>query len=364
MKKKITITLVSMLIAVILGIIPSNVKAKTTLTTPLYFGIQEFRSGTTPENLAYAIHNPLANGPTQESIVGTKIWQIVKYDNATTDRYNTGNYYCVRSGVGFSDTNKKAVYNITYDLKTEKQALINSGNSVLQKIATNGYYDHLLALTDIMYLKGISTPEEKAALLDAARIYAENYKYAITDSDIEAVQQAAIWYFTNHDDALFEKLFNNLGTNKTSWLNYRTLAMSQDGEQYRSLSDYNKETNSFGGKAGEGKDRQEQAVLLYNYLINKATDNVTKGITNSRVKVTLYANATEENTQPIISIEKTPEEVKEFDLALRKYITKIDNNLLTGRDSRVPDIDLTSLNNGTTAKYKHRKDPRIVKMEV
>ena len=35
----------------------------------------------------------------------------------------TGNYYCVRAGVGFSDINKRAEYTITYDLKTEQAAL-------------------------------------------------------------------------------------------------------------------------------------------------------------------------------------------------------------------------------------------------
>ena len=119
--KKLTLAIVFIIIAAIFMVIPNTVKAATTLTTPLYFGIQEFRSGTTPENIAYAINNPLDNGSTTDSIVGTKIWQIVKYNNSQgTGNYTTGNYYCVRAGVGFSDTSKIATYNISYDLKTEK----------------------------------------------------------------------------------------------------------------------------------------------------------------------------------------------------------------------------------------------------
>jgi len=63
-----------------------------------------------------------------------------------------------------------------------------------------------------------------------------------------------------------------------------------------------------------------------------------------------------------ISVELKPE-VKEFDLALRKYITKVERD---GKEvnvsSRVPDIDLGNLKNGTatTATYKHKKDPVIV----
>ena len=59
----------------------------------------------------------------------------------------------------------------------------------------------------------------------------------------------------------------------------------------------------------------------------------------------------------IITNTHNPEKI--FDLALRKYITKINNNELTtlGLASRTPNISETTLQNGTTATYKHRKDP-------
>lgn len=362
-KKRMTLLIVSIVFAIILMAIPNKASAATTLTTPLYFGVNEFRSGTTPENMGYAINNPYDNGSTTDSIVGTKIWQIVKYNSSTDTNYTTGNYYCIRSGVGFSDTNKKAEYNISYDFKTEKDAIAASGNTVLQSIVNNGYYNNLLALTDLLYLNGVSTEAEKAALLEAAGIYEQNYTAHITDSDIEAVQQAAIWYYSNHDDELFERVYNNLGENKTSWLFYRTLQMSQEGKGYTSLSDYNMDFNDDGEKVGDGQQRQEQAVLLYNYLINTANANAVSyenGTANSRTKITLYANATEQNTQPIILIERLPEEVKEFDLALRKYITKVNGTSLTGSNSRVPNIDESTLESGTTATYKHKKDPIVV----
>ena len=363
-KKKITLIIASIIFAVILMVIPNKVGAATTLTTPLYFGIQEFRNGTIPENMAYAIYNPYDNGSTTESIVGTKIWQIVKYNSNTDSNFNTGNYYCVRAGVGFSDTNKRAEYNISYDFKTEKSAIEASGNAVLQSIVNNGYYNNLLALTDLLYLNGVSTDAERTALLEAAGIYEQDYTAHLTDSDIEAVQQAAIWYYSNHDDELFERVYNNLGEDKTSWLFYRTLQMSQEDIKYTSLSDYNKTFNDEGENIGEGKDRQEQAVLLYNYLINTANTNAVayeNGTANSRTKITLYANATEQNTQPIILIERLPEEVKEFDLALRKYITKVDGVVLTGNDSRIPSVDESTIKTTETATYKHKKDPVTVK---
>lgn len=362
-KKKITLTIMSIVIAILVMIIPNIAKASTTLTTPLYFGINEFRDGTTPDKMGYAIFNPYANGATEDSIVGTKIWQIVKYDSKTSNNMITGNYYCVRAGVGFSDINKRAEYTITYDLKTEKDKIEKSGNTVLNKIVTNGQYNNLLALTDLVYLKGVSTDSEKTALLNAAGIHAEDYDNLITNSDIEAVQQAAFWYYTNHDDSLFDKLYNQFGEDKTSWLFYRTEEMAQQDSPYTSLSDYDMHFNqTTGKKVGAGIDRQEQAVLLYNYLITKANENAAgyaNGTTHSNTKVTLYANPTVQNTQPIILIERTLD-TREFDLALRKYITKVNGKDLTGAASRVPNIDKSTLTSGTTATYKHKKDPVVV----
>ncbi len=362
-KKKITLTIMSIVIAILVMIIPNIAKASTTLTTPLYFGINEFRDGTIPDKMGYAIFNPYANGATEDSIVGTKIWQIVKYDSKTSNNMITGNYYCVRAGVGFSDINKRAEYTITYDLKTEKDKIEKSGNTVLNKIVTNGQYNNLLALTDLVYLKGVSTDSEKTALLNAAGIHAEDYDNLITNSDIEAVQQAAFWYYTNHDDSLFDKLYNQFGEDKTSWLFYRTEEMAQQDSPYTSLGDYDLHFDSTTQKqVGAGKDRQEQAVLLYNYLITKANENAAgyaNGTTHSNTKVTLYANPTVQNTQPIILIERTPD-TREFDLALRKYITKVNGKDLTGAASRVPNIDKSTLTSGTTATYKHKKDPVVV----
>ena len=88
-KKKITLVLAIIMFAIIFMVIPNRASAATTITTPLYFGIQEFRTGTTPENMAYAINNPYDNGATTESIVGAKLWQIVKYNSKTDSNYTS-----------------------------------------------------------------------------------------------------------------------------------------------------------------------------------------------------------------------------------------------------------------------------------
>ena len=316
-KRKITLVIASIIMAFmfVFMALPNKVKAATNIS-PIYFGVNEFRNGTTPNNMGYAIRNPYANGNTANA--GAKIWQMVKYSsNSATGTYTTGNYYCVRAGVGFNDTTKVATYNIAYDFKDKTDA---QNNTWVNRIISNGNYYKLQALTDLLYLPGVSTQAERANLMKNAyndSNWQQYYNYYITDSDIEAVQQAAIWYFTNSDDTYgiynnYDTVFVNGGNlTKTSWLFYRTSSMSMNNQAYTSLSDYGLSFDEFGDQVGPGLDRQEQAVFLYNYLIKTAIDNASSyqnGTAISRNQVTLYSNATNQtNTQPVILIEKLQE---------------------------------------------------------
>ena len=70
----------------------------------MYFGINEYRKGTTPDNLAYKlleIH--------MQMVSTTDLRLVLKLANSKImiieqDTFVTGNYYCVRAGIGFSDT--------------------------------------------------------------------------------------------------------------------------------------------------------------------------------------------------------------------------------------------------------------------
>ena len=107
---------------------------------------------------------------------------------------------------------------------------------------------------------------------------------------------------------------------------------------------------------------------MYNYLITTANANAITYENKTAIpktKVTVYANAMDANsektnTQPIITLEKIPE-TKDFDLALRKYITKVDGVELTADALRVPNIDEATIKTEQTATYKHKKDPVAVK---
>ena len=446
-------------------IAPVSVYA-TTATTPLYLGITELRKNDTP-NFGYAIGDPNTNGVTGNA---AKLWNIIEYTGAGEDAQEKANgsknIYCVKAGVGFSDTHKRATYNVFFDMKTEREQ-IKAQNETLRSIVdgkvdvgdgtTVSKYDALLALADMLYLIDDKNDNSvKVEYLKNAGIMEENYNYLLTRDDIAAVQQAAIWYFTNYgeENNKYDK------TGNTGWLNYTT-----DGIKYTSLGDYNLGED-------EGKQRQEQAEILYNYLIRTAKANAnnysnsttstgspvkvttktlnyeesgenyivgpikmekTEGNSNpytidfnvkngetainnykllnsnkeevsqgttvkdlvgqdfyisvpkdeikeisvsikinyDNTKLTLWASTTNNQEQPVMIPEKTPgsEEIeltvrpteKPFDLALRKYITKLNGKELTGANVRVPNIDESTLTTGTTATYKHKKDPVMVK---
>ena len=193
-------------------LIPTKVKA-VTLQKPLVLGIQEYRTNSEPVNMAYGIGNPDNNGSTTDSIVGAKIWDIVEYNSMADTQYdNTKNYYCVKAGVGFRDTGDKAIYDVSYDLKKDRDEILQANNKYLTSLVTmdNDAYYNILGLADLMYIPGVSSEEEKDKLIQDAGILQEEYPVEIKDSDLEAIQQAALWYFTNYDDVLFDK-DNNLG---------------------------------------------------------------------------------------------------------------------------------------------------------
>ena len=481
--KKSLLSISMVILMVLITLIPSIAFA----ANELYLGITELNDN----NWGYAIGDPDTNGTTGNA---HKIWNILEYvsseDGAALKADGNKNIYCVNAGIGFSDTKKRATYNVFYDMKTERER-IKAQNDVLKALVegnipgndsntTVSKYDALLALSDMLYLSGDSEGQ-KMALLEAAGIkYSDTeevyynvndntytWDVLITDDDIRAVQQAAIWYFTNYYevDTSSEKYAETTThstkydkTTSTGWLNY-----TLDGTNYDNLSDYNTAT-------GEGSDREQQAEILYNYLIKaakanannystssatgvpaqvstqtlqyeeldsnyvvgpiKITENegnatpytidfdvkvngaetenykllksdktdVTTGTTikdlvgqdfyisvpkdsttsvtvsatinYSSTKLTLWTSATNGNgTQPVMIPEKSTTSVpwektvtpnsKSFDLALRKYITKIEKTDGTEVSySRTPNIDESTIASSTsTATYKHRKDP-------
>ena len=457
-KKLISVVVIA--IISIMCLIPITKVYADEATTPMVLGIMELRTGKSNPELGYAIGDPDSNGSTEAERNAFKLWNIVKYESMQSDTYEEANIYCVKEGVGFSDTRKKAEYDIFFDMKTQKDTILNHSYEAIRTMGDgtidigNGQtverYNAILALFDMMYLSGISTDEEMTKLLEDAGISNPQ----LTVDEVEAVQQAAIWYFTNYGDAKYDKTGNN------DWLWY-----TEDGNDYENLSDYN--PTNVEPNASVGAARQKQASQLYNHLITTAKANAVNyvidtsteapaklettnlqyteegsnyifgpikftetdgnttpytidfvvknggqevesykilnssmeevqgtikdlvgqdfyislpkdGITTvsietnvkySQTKLTLWASSTNAQEQPVVIPERKEEEVpkdlevtigeKDFDLALRKYIIQVNGTDVT--NTRVPNIDESTLESGTTAVYEHRKDPVIIK---
>ena len=288
---KIKRCLVAILIAVIFSAClfdQIGVTYAATAATPKYLRIQALMSDN--PSFGYAIGKPGSgneSGSDQQTKTGAKIWNIVEMqsENSTSVKSEQNDIYCLREGIGFKlDTNQE--YNTYYDMKTEKATISANVYDWNKTIDGVNAYSAILAVLDLFYVNGQSSDEYKAELLNNAGITINSesnpngeFTIGITDTDIKAVQQAALWYFTNYGEntnGLYDK------TGSSSWLNYTT-----DGNNYAPLSDYNLATY-------EGQQRNEQACLLYNYLIRTAKANASK-----------FDNTSSENTKSPAIVDKT-----------------------------------------------------------
>ena len=463
--KRLFVTFLSLIITTIILTVCSIVYSSGEV---MYFSIESLMHRNEP-NLGYGIGDPNHGGD--------KIWNIVKRSGPNAEDILPGDYYCLKGGLGFSNEGEKVRYDVFLDLKDEKDGII-AQNSVLADLLTGtietndgkvGRYEALLALFDLLYLPDSSKESYKDELQQKVIEYAAQYdnyhggeigllyEYPLTDDDIVAAQQVAIWYFTNYGNETYNK------TDKGSWLYFTT---SENGTYNALISGY----------GIQGKSRGNGAEALYNYLVATAKENakyytagntplpvslstntlnyeesgenyvlgpirfiknneidynitlsvnngsssvsnyklldsrkvdvtsskqikdlvgedfyisIPKSVISNKVSnISLNFNTKYEVTDTIVAavsgtggedeqpigIPKKQEksvqaslnvtvENKEFDLSLRKYITKVNGVELTGENSRIPNIDVSNLNVGsTTASYKHKKDPVLIRI--
>ena len=118
--KKIIASLVAIMIFIVF-LLSQNIAYATILPAgqEVYMGITELMTNDNP-NIGYAINTPGSGN-------GAKIWNIVKYASATSDGFTDANIYCVKAGIGFTQTDngtiKRAPYNVNYDMKTERDSI-------------------------------------------------------------------------------------------------------------------------------------------------------------------------------------------------------------------------------------------------
>ena len=343
-RSRVIITSVIFILFLITALISSSLQA-TSVEPPLYFGIAEIRTTT---DMGYAMGNPTYGSE--------RIWKIVKYSDTNYDDPTEVSAYCIKADQGFSNDTLTDIYDVSYDMKTEKDDIAKQ-NDVLKGLIDGGQYDNLLALADILYVKGVSTEAERKKLLDdsgASDVIEKSdfsawEEYYITDDEIDAVQQAAIWYFTNYQEGGEYDHYN-----QDSWIWYTSV---DNKGVYNNLSSYDPK-GMVATDATAGYYREQQMVKLYRYLIDTAKSNAEKDINDEKTILTVYASNENPEAQPIMEVVKLP---REFDLSLRKYITAVNDETI--ENTREPNIDKTNLDNesATTATYQHRKDPVEVK---
>ena len=446
--------------------------------------------------VGYSIGDPSAD----EIATNAYIWNITTYDSAsaTSASREQRNLYCIKANYGDSwnkNPEEKLAYNLSYDLQADRQELLNkivvNGNdadSVVKKSLTEeGYYRELLWILDNSYIENQTDKKEFLDKMgikydETSNTYSyeaiDGYDYSdiatglidypesdlIQDSDIKAIQRAAIWYYTNYkQDPSTNDVFNK--KSKIDWLkistdgnnypelfqiselrdkqamilyNYLIDAAAKNANQYTAENNYtiNKETtinttgltqnsngkyrltttrvasnyvvgpikiegSASGTVAIEVTNQSNSKITGYKFTDSKGTEltqqdiqsligkgefyisvprngiekvNIKINVTQKTTKKTLWLNGTEDSNsiklkaeQPIVEVTRKQETVptefeaqpEEFDLALRKYITQVNGTNVS--NTRVPNIDLSTLKTGTTATYKHRKDPVTVK---
>ncbi len=357
--KKIILTMVSTLILCAIAFSQTSYAAtvlpEASVTNPLKLVSLKADNYSKTGEYQYSIGNPGNNN----AIVINRIGQT----NGTgiSRIYDA---YCARADKGFDssenrpttlyetgDTATIDTYNAKINMVTQKSQI---DNTILETMNTNvdtgvTAYDAMLQLTNLLYLEEDDFESYRESTLKAAINAATWYKYdydqivtnmntdgvlqLLTEDQVRTVQQAALWYFSNCDNTYYNKKNDNAG-----WLYV--------------LEDANSNPYQL---ASQNASQDAQVHALYNYLIDTAIANAKAGkdIEND---VYLYTNtdpSQKANTQPVIMIKKVN---KQFDLALRKFINKINDEV----KNRKPVVKDATVGEDTTAEKDHSKTPLLV----
>ena len=194
------------------------------------------------------------------------VWKIVETNSSGTSTNYDNTIYCLKGGPGFGSsefgngTPTVREYTRYFDMK-DPDSIPSQYQDALPDVNSNTY-KALLWLLENVYVAPASnaSSSEKQEAEEYRELLLENADLTgsyLTDDDIDAVQQLAVWHFTNDDE--FDA--GDAG-NFEFWIN----AVSGQDSNYNPLSDEI-------GEGGEyGWDRAEEAQTLYRYLINTATE--------------------------------------------------------------------------------------------
>ena len=247
---------------------------------------------------------------------GTKmIWKLIDYSSGEAS-WDTA-IYCLDQGVGFGTSGasreeveaERVVYNISEVMQIKKSSIRslaaqNTNNlenySVLSAMNDIDTYNRVLWVLDHCFLpKSVHREELRNELLtnmlifkdenedtgilddiDLSAVGSTPEEILLTDNDIEMVQQAAIWYFTNFSE-------------EANWAGLPSVILEDASETERNLSDIGLRVTD------EGVMREAEAALLYKYFITQAVEEQAQ----YSIERELIPTLTMDNTN--VTIEKT-----------------------------------------------------------
>ena len=314
------------------------------------------------------------------------VWKLVSYPQAGAVEGQTFDsskvLYCLRAGLGFQDAFTNGVdystlaieYSQIYNIKDEQD--LSTLSAIYPNISiydnTSENYKALLWLLDNIYIPGESTQEERDNLLKTVTYQDENSQVTksiydwmkstegtnddLTDSDIDMIQQLAIWYFTNNDQQAYNK--DTLNTIK---IKYKESAEAEETTTYKTYNEIFKYEDE-DSEIDYGRYRFNYLNALYKYLVTTAKQKGQEGyVGDGKTSATVYLTTTNAaDNQPVVVVDRKE---KILDLSLRKFITKVERD---GKEvpitSRIPQVDTTKLASGeaTTATYNHPKEALAV----
>ena len=240
------------------------------------------------------------------------------------------NFYCLNAKAGNSWTAANPVgedpvnYNKWYDLEERSTIIEQNTNNLYKNVAESEYYKQVMWILANLYSPDENATEQqklanKRAFLEKAGIKyvcnedsgeyvyiyepvngydytnfignGETFSYQdinhniinaeLSDELIQAVQQAAIWYFTNYQDennnpgktdTTYNAYLNHDSNNIVNWLITSDGTTNTSKDTWPLLNDTNTVSTSFDDDINVGTMLQKQATILYDYLVDAANN--------------------------------------------------------------------------------------------
>ena len=318
-KKLVSIILITMLTVATLGSI-SAVKAAS--AGPLYLGIVSLRSA--------------GYGYQQE---GSKVWKIAEYDSENGRTANLSKtIYCIKGGPGFgsSDMATGGVPTISkYTQKFNLKDLASIPSTYSKILPTGSNYNSLMWLLDNIYIMPAIGTDNTTAREEFLKSKIPNELYElVTDDDIDAVQQLAVWYFTNPSGDKYHY--------ETS--NFKINSIANVDSNYASMGDI------FGD---DGWDREDAIEALFQYYITNAKANSNYKSTNNTTSPIEIVKSNATMTKVGSNYVAGPYKINQLlnvDYTLNATFTDINGTTIT------PSIGIKDVSGNVTATTKTLKE--------